>query len=183
MRRLAVVAVVVVSMFSFAPSEAASKVVSKKRLLFKANACGPLCAHNVSDIVGLPFLIAGEGNPAVKSVPTPCGRPAPAGSYADVVVKVPKYVNRLVFTITPKGDWDSFICSKPARGESRLVAQGVNSYPSSFPAPSEQDMKGPFGIRETSIIKVKPGQLYILRAYNWADIEPSPGEVRFLRLT
>lgn len=178
MRRTLIIGTVLVALFASAPSHARTRTVSKKNILFKTQApCLVACAHNMESNVSI-IDEAGQGNPLAGQF-SPCGKPGPAGSYADVVVTVPKLVNTLVFSIFPRGDWDSYICSKPTRGASREVANGANSYPSDIP-PASQDLSGPLGIKETSVIPVKPGQKYILRAYNWADNASCPGEYRFL---
>lgn len=178
MRKTFVVATVIVSLFTFAPSQARTKTVTKKHIMFNAPlACAVACAHNVDDLTSdVASTDAaqehGVTNPTGATIST-CADPFPIAGYADFVVKAPKGANTLVFTIRPQGDWDSYICSYPTKGKSKVLASGANS------ASADCILT----CVETTMIKVKPGTRYLLRAYNWADAVACPGEYRFLTVT
>jgi hypothetical protein len=179
MRKFLLAATAISMLLAFSPSQAATKTIARKNITFKAQAaCLVACAHNMYGNTQAVADLAAEGNPAAEYFET-CAKPGPAGSYADFVVTVPKKTNALMFSIFPNGDWDSYICTKPARGPSTIAGEGANSWPSDIP-PTGEDLNGPLGIRETTIIAVKPGQRYILRAYNWLDTGSCTGEYRFL---
>lgn len=169
MRKTFIIATVIMSLFSFAPSQARMKQISKKKITFNAPvACTTLCAPHFDDITSYAAEEAGVADPTDAAI-SACGDPFPVAGYADFVVKAPKGANTLIFTIRPSVDWDSYICSKPGRGKSRVLISGANSATDCAVT-----------CVETTSIRVKPGQRYILRAYNWADPFPCPGEYKFM---
>lgn len=170
MRKTFAIATVMVSLFAFAPSQAKTKTVTAKHLMFNAPfACTTLCAHNFDGLSSDVAEEAGTADPTDAAIST-CGDPFPIAGYADFVVTAPKKSNALIFTITPQVDWDSYICSYPTAGKkSRVLASGANSATDCAVA-----------CIETTMIKVKPGTKYILRAYNWADVNPCAGHYKFV---
>jgi hypothetical protein len=174
MRKTFVIGTVIVSLFAFAPSHAKTRTVSKKSIVFNAPvACTTLCAHNLDGLSSEFTGFAGEADPTDTAVST-CGDPFPTGGYADHVVKAPKGANTLVFTIRPQVDWDSYICSVPAKGKkSQVLGSGANTVGADCL----------HGCVETISIRVRPGRSYILRAYNWSDPAPCPAQYRFLSIT
>lgn len=99
---------------------------------------------------------------------------APPGSWDDVDVTVPGTVEGrvpayMVVDLAPGIDRDVFICDT----QGRFVAQGANTL--------TQDCSAmPIGCRETIAVGVQPGQQYVIRVYNWSDVQPAPGTILFV---
>jgi len=81
-----------------------------------------------------------------------CSAPGPEGSFADVTFVAPRGIKGVSITAEPLVDWDLFLCSMSGK----LMAY---SYEMAFGA-------------EEIFRQVKPGRRYIVRAYNFSDIEP-----------
>ena len=96
---------------------------------------------------------------------------SPAGSWADIEVTVPgsvggKTPSHIAFTLEPELDWDSFLCRKtPNAAGKYYVASDAN--PVGAPCPTAVIA----GCLEAVTTKVSVGEVYVLRAYNWGDVE------------
>lgn len=173
MRKFLLAATALSMLLAFTPSQAASKTITKKAITFRAaTPCTAICAYQTGPLSDDVAATAGVGNPIGGKFDA-CGAPFPAGSWADVVVTAPRLANTLVFRIFPAVDWDSFICTKPARGKSRQLATGANSV----------DPTCLYGCEEEVSIRVRPGTKYILRAFNFSDPYVLPADYRFLRIS
>lgn len=94
----------------------------------------------------------------IDTTTTACSDPAPDGSYADKVVVAPRGANTLIFTASPVVDWDTFICF----GRAMLG----------------RSLRGA-GEQEVILANVRAGRRYILRAYNFSDVDDLPASYVF----
>jgi len=92
-----------------------------------------------------------------------CAHPFPAGSYSDVVVTAPRGATGLLFEGRPTGDWDYFVCD----GARNLSGSSASV--------------GSVGATEVAFVPVRPGHRYTIRGYNFSDVFPSVGSVRFIQ--
>lgn len=123
--------------------------------------------------LGTPYFPIGstqsacEKEPTADGVTSPTGAkiPAPPGTWSDIIVKVPaKVAGRVPFALSatllnPTGNWDLFIC-KVVKGRYVFASYDVPSVP--CPPPG-------FGCTQNPKTTVKPGQTFVLRAYNFLD--------------
>ncbi|MFN2641842.1 MAG: hypothetical protein ABR548_08120 [Actinomycetota bacterium] len=100
-------------------------------------------------------------------------------SFADVAITVPAILpdgslpTALLFRLNPVGDSDSFICAtQHDANESYFVSVGANSIEDAC------DVR-PVGCPEAAAARVRPGETYILRVYNWSDWATAPGTYAF----
>lgn len=121
--------------------------------------CGFSCPY-WTGLDSYPFTAMGDTNE------TAC-RPAPvspAGSYDQTVRTVPPTANSVTFSISPMGDFDSFICSVANLGTAAVpryyIAAGTNDAGSCL-----------VGCAESITIDVTAyhGMNLMFRVYNWAD--------------
>jgi hypothetical protein len=163
MRKTLVLLVVAAAALGMLPAHA--KTLGRKTVTMNATPCAAVCSYNiphasnptlfVSSFLG---LNAGDDE---KQTAYACTEPEPAGSYADVVAVAPKGAKILILNYQPSVDWDAFICAKPKSGNNGpMVAH-------------ESDATFVLGgactvnCKSEAVGKVKPGQKYVIRAYNF----------------
>ncbi len=177
MRKLLILAVITAAMASITPSQA--YVIKKGTKTFRASPCAALCAYWVPNTPADPTKIDPMTyNPEtlLESTKNACTRPSPAGSWSDLVVTAPLGANLLAFSGTPVGDWDLFICAKPASGNNgRWLGTGANAA-INLTKPLETCVTGCY---EKVRIPVVAGRRYVLRAYNWLDTDAFKGTYVF----
>lgn len=133
------------------PTKIVLKEVGKKKLTWSAGAfCAPLCPYNEPAVTAL-----GTRGCDKEPLTTP-------GSWSDLRVKVPAKVAgkvplHMVVVATPTVDWDLFACAVEKR---RYREAGTSGEGACTPATN---------CAERMQFPVKPGQTYVLRAYNWSD--------------
>lgn len=108
--------------------------------------------------------------------------PAPPGTWSDVTVRIPARVAGLVpvglsVSMKPTIDWDLFIC-KVVKGRYTFVGNNLNAFGGTSGC---TDPAGFFGCPENPKVGAKPGETFVLRAWNFSDVNPTlVGELSFL---
>lgn len=115
---------------------------------------------------------------------TPCEVPFPPGSYDDVLTTPaptapPGRIIILEATIYPKIDYDLFACdSAPPYTQ---LSQGLQDWGAPCDGgPLREDDFLPLACHEDMSLPLMAGKQVILRAYNWSDVFPAPGQYRFV---
>lgn len=192
MKKLLLAAIGISLVLGMAPADAKrNKVLRARNVSFSAVACTVVCPwwtntaalpnENVDPAKYDPTAVA------LADIDTGCTHPSPEASYDDVRVRAPKGAKWLTFKAWPEMDWDIFVC-RPARGPGdRFVAYSANSI-----GPDEVDPTqgmneeqilcfAGVGCDESVTVKVRAGRIYILRAFNWGDVNDLPARYIFTR--
>lgn len=169
MRRQMRIGFVVLALAALAPAIASAeeRETGKKRVTFFApTPCAAACPYwqDPTDADKQNALACAK---SPRTVP---------GSWADKRVRVPAKVAghkpfALIFRISPRFDYDSFICQilNPGKANERWVFSetGANA------AGDTCATLVAFGCEEEPVVVVKPGQVFVLRVYNFSDPNPS----------
>lgn len=100
---------------------------------------------------------------------------APEGSWEDLRIDVPttlgnKVPASLTFSMDPKNDHDVWFCRVEPEDGKYLVTYAANS------ATEVCDNMLPLGCEERFTAPVQPGKSYVIRVYNWSDVDPVEGQ-------
>jgi hypothetical protein len=154
----------------FVPSPSDAKTVGRSTVRWSVStSCEPFCPATTSAVLG---GFGGFRGDALQSACEKTPYMVPAGSWQDVRVKVPTKVQglkpvKLSLSASPTVDWDVFACLVVNASTYRFVATGTDFRPANCSLSAGG--LGFYGCREHFLIPVKPGQTYVLRAYNRLD--------------
>jgi hypothetical protein len=147
----------------FGPTQAGT--IKKGTLTFNASVpCAvALCSYwfNEEDPTATAACPAGTEADACERLSSyACTHPRVEGTYDDKILKAPKGAKLLQLAYTPDVDWDLYICKKPATGNNGtwLASEQVDAL---------TDCQ--VGCAATLTAKVKAGQRYVVRGYNFSD--------------
>lgn len=133
-------------------------------LIFETtSSCAVLCPYWSS-----PTNHATELEAACKPTPN-----APEGSWDDVTIQVPPDISgvtptAIAFRLAPEKDYDGFICRATSTNNTYFIASDANTVDETCPDAVL------WACEEVAVARVKPGDVLVLRVYNWVDTSTSP---------
>jgi hypothetical protein len=157
----------------------ASSMPAQARTIAKRSYTVKITSAPVPCAVACAYWLENANNRDLDIYFNACRAPAPPASFTDIVLRAPNNANVLVVKSYPLSDWDTFLCSKPSRGNNgRELANGANSA-----TDTDNCTFGiGFGCMETMRIRVREYQRYVFRAYNWSDAADMPVRVYWMRI-
>ncbi len=108
------------------------------------------------------------------------------GSWDDIRVTVPDEVtgvapNLLRFQIRPEVDHDAYICLVVHPGTPDEYYELYACICNAIGEPCRYEAPVGLGCQQTGTVVVQPGQVLVLRAYNWLDVEDCEGSYWWMR--